>query len=95
MRLVYTAQAYRDLDAIWLYIAKDNRRAADRVIARIRQSAEMLADHPKLGRVWESGATRALLVSGLPYRIPYRVSEDAATVEILTVWHTSRLPPVL
>lgn len=95
MRLVYTARAYRDLDEIWLYVADDNRRAADRVIARIRQSAETLADHPMLGRVRDSGKTRVLLVSGLPYRIHYRLIEHAGTIEILTIWHTSRLPPAL
>lgn len=52
----------------------------------------MLADHPELGRPWDK-ATRAPTVSGLPYRIHYRVDEKAGAVEIITVAHTSQLPP--
>jgi hypothetical protein len=38
-------------------------------VNRIRQSTEMLADHPMLGRD-RDGRTRALVVSGLPYPYP-------------------------
>ena len=39
------------------------------------------------------GPTRALVVSGLPYRIHNRLNEAAGLVEIATVAHTSRRPP--
>ena len=39
------------------------------------------------------GATRVLVVSGLPYRIHYRVDDATDTVEIITVAHTSQKPP--
>ena len=52
----------------------------------------MLADHPMLGRDWD-GRTRALTVSGLPYRIHYRIDESTETVEVVTVAHTSQKPP--
>ena len=65
MRLVYTARAYRTLDAIWLYIAEDSRRAADQVVARIRQSIEILADFPGLYPAYDGGPVRVLTVSGL------------------------------
>ncbi len=57
---------------------------------RIRQTIELLADFPRIGRKWEGGATRALNVSGLPYRVHYRIDEAAATVQIITIAHTSR-----
>ncbi len=60
---------------------------------RIIYTAEMLGDFPLLGSVWEGGETRSLLVSSLPYRIHYRVVEAGGMVEIITVAHTSQLPP--
>ncbi|WP_267901431.1 type II toxin-antitoxin system RelE/ParE family toxin [Amaricoccus solimangrovi] len=76
------------------YIAYDDIMAAAKVANRIRQSTEMLADHPMLGREWD-GHTRALVVSGLPYRVHYRINERAGVVEIITVAHTSRKSPRL
>lgn len=92
MKLVFSPRALRRLREIQAYIAYDNISAATRVMQRIRQTADMLADHPKLGREWD-GATRALVVSGLPYRIHYRINEEAGRVEVITVAHTSCKPP--
>jgi plasmid stabilization system protein ParE len=78
---------------IQAYIAYDNVTAALQVVSRIRQCAELLADHPKLGPVWMGGPTRALVVSGLPYRLHYRLNEAAGAVEIITVAHMSQRPP--
>ena len=94
MRLIFTARAQRRLREIQAYTAYHNVAAADLVMHRIRQTAEMLSDHPRLGRKWRGG-TRALLVSGLPYRIHYRLDEAAGVVEVLTVAHTSQRPPRL
>ena len=50
----------------------------------------MLADFPEIAPEWDGGPTRALTVSGLPYRIHYRLRPDA--VEIIKIAHTSRKP---
>lgn len=94
MQLVYSREAYDQLDLIWQHIAKDNPRAADDVISRIRQSVEILKDHPRLGAQYMSGAQRRLYVSGLPYFIYYEIFEDRCLIEIVTIFHTSRKPPV-
>ena len=52
----------------------------------------MLGDHPELGRVWQDGASRALSVPGLPYRIHYKVLAGQR-VAVITVAHMSQLPP--
>ena len=52
-------QADADLDSIWSYIAVDNIRAADTLLARIGTVFEMLVQSPLAGRV------RADLVQGL------------------------------
>jgi plasmid stabilization system protein ParE len=44
-----TPQAMEDLDAIWWFIAEDNRDAADRVETEIVASCRRLARHPLMG----------------------------------------------
>lgn len=95
MKLVLSPRAVRRLREIRSYIAYDDAVAAARVVERIRQSIEMLADHPGLGRPWDDGRTRALTVSGLPDRVHYRIVEDAERSEVITVAHLSQRPPRL
>lgn len=91
MKLIISPRAARRLREIQAHIALDaNLNIALRVVLRIRQSAEMLTDFPKLAPEWDGGPARALVVSGLPYRIHYRLSADA--VEIITVAHISQKP---
>ena len=45
-----TPDAIDDLDAIWVYIDKDNPLAADAVEEEIRSACAMLAEGPKRGR---------------------------------------------
>ncbi len=90
MRVVFSDRATLRLRQIHRYIAEDNPIAAERVAIRIRQTVELLADFPRIGRIWEDGATRAINVSGLPYRVHYRIDEAAETVQIITIAHTSR-----
>ena len=94
MRLVISPRAARRLREIQAHIALEaNLQIALRVVLRIRQSAEMLTDFPMLAPVWDDGPTRALVVSGLPYRIHYRIKGDV--VDIITIAHTSQRPPKL
>lgn len=45
--------AIADLDEIWLYIAQDNPRAADRVIGEIYDAIYALAERPTMGHTRE------------------------------------------
>ncbi len=45
----FTAQATEDLDAIWWFIAGDNREAAERVEAEIVAACRRVANHPLMG----------------------------------------------
>jgi toxin ParE1/3/4 len=49
-RLTITASARADLKAIHAYIARDDPRAARRVIERLRAVARLLANNPGMGR---------------------------------------------
>jgi plasmid stabilization system protein ParE len=89
--VVYSELCRTRLHDIQGHIAFHNIRAATRVVDRIIYAAEMLGDHPLLGTLWKGGPTRALTIPGLRYRIHYQVRDNR--VEIITVAHTSQLPP--
>jgi addiction module RelE/StbE family toxin len=95
VKVALSDRAKRDLREIQSWIAYDNPMAALRVATRILQLIELLADFPQLGRKWEDGLTRAIVVPRLPYRIHYQVDDSAGTVNIITVVHTRRRPPTL
>jgi toxin ParE1/3/4 len=81
-------QYERDLADIWTHIADNSEEAADRVIAAIEETIELIVEFPGLG------APCPHLVSGLrrtmwrEYLIYYRVRED--TIEIVRALHGRR-----
>lgn len=87
----WTVRAVRRLDQAGEYIARDDPRAAARVVARIVAAVEALAEQPALGRVGRLPGTRELVFADIPYIVPYRVGPEA--VEILTVMHTAQKWP--
>ncbi|RRI06333.1 type II toxin-antitoxin system RelE/ParE family toxin [Mesorhizobium tamadayense] len=88
-RTRWTLRASRRLDQIGAFIGKDNPRAAARVIARI--AANNLAEQPAMGRVGRIKGTRELVLTDIPYIIPYRVV--SGEIEILTVIHAAQQWP--
>ena len=87
MRLVWTAGATRQLDAVGEYVANDNPRAATKLLKSIRKSAEVLKKNPFIGRRTEFDNVRELVVYP-NYLLSYRVSSVA--VEVLQVWHVAQ-----
>lgn len=85
MRIRWLDDAVDDLIAIADYIAKDNPKAARSVAGCIKNSVNSLREHQGLGRLGRAEETRELVVSGLPYIIPYRVKNNV--IEILRVLH--------
>lgn len=92
MNVNFTPQARDDLAAIRDWIAQDDERAADRVVARIVQTAMMFGQFPLLGRSGLVEGTREFSVVGLPYVIIYRIASDTE-VDVLTIIHTRRKYP--
>jgi toxin ParE1/3/4 len=88
----FTPQAQDDLRAIREWIALDNELAAERVIARIRQTVMMFEQFPLLGHEGEVPDTREFKVTGLPYLIVYCIA-SATDLDILTVIHSARKYP--
>jgi addiction module RelE/StbE family toxin len=92
LRLRWTRLAESDLDQIAAYIGQDSPAAAARVILELIDRVEtLLSRHPGIGRPGRVLGTRELIISGLPYIVPYRVRDR--NVEILRVMHTSRRWP--
>ncbi len=91
MRIRLTKAAIRDLREAHAYIAADNPQAAQRVVLKIEKAIDLIGERPEIGRPVPGQPVRQWSVPGLPYVIPYRVSEDL--VEIVRIYHTSRQRP--
>jgi toxin ParE1/3/4 len=89
-RLRLTAAAQRDLDEIWLYIARDSEDAVSRFVDEIVARFALLRSTPELGRA------RDELKPGLRshpvenYVIYYRQKRD--TISVLRIVHGARDP---
>jgi len=81
-------KAETDLLEIWLYIAQDSPRAADRLLDRIEAQCRLLADNPRLGRARPEIApdARAWVVG--QYLVLYREQDDG--IEVVRVVHGAR-----
>lgn len=90
MRIAWTRPALRDLPAIWAYVAQDKPDAAARLVACLKEAADLLSEQPHIGRAGRIAETRELVVSGTPYILVYRVR--AGRVQILAALHGMRRP---
>ncbi len=91
MRVKWLRQALLDLDEIEAYATADSPAMAVKVVVKIITAVTLLREQQGIGRAGRVPGTKELLVSGLPYIIPYRVKDE--TVQILRVYHTSRKRP--
>jgi len=87
-KFILTPQAERDLEDIWLYIAQDNPRAADKLLDRIETQCQLLASHPQLGRARDDIAQGLRHHPLSNYLILYRTVPRG--VEIVRVAHGAR-----
>ena len=91
MRIIWLDEAERDLDRIAEYILKDDPAAALRLIYTIREATQVLSEHPNVGRTGRVEGARELVISGLPYILPYQIAGQE--ISILALMHTSRKWP--
>jgi addiction module RelE/StbE family toxin len=90
MKVIIREVAYRDLDEIHAWIAKDRPAAADRVIDRIIQSTELLGHFPYIGHAGRARGTQEWIVTGLPYILVYTVNQEADELTVVGVFHGAR-----
>jgi toxin ParE1/3/4 len=91
MRIVWTAPALREVEAIGDYIALESPRASARIVTRVFDRVATLADHPEIGRPGRIPGTRELVITNTPFVVPYRVRGDL--IEVLSVFHGARRWP--
>ena len=91
MHVRWLKRALKNLDEEAEYIARDDPKAAERIVEHIATTVDRLIAHPALGRPGRVPGTRELIVSGTSYIVPYRVIGD--TIVILRVFHTARKWP--
>jgi len=85
LRIRWFRQALHDLDQIETYIAEDNPATAVDIVVTIIKAVSLLGAQQGLGRVGRVPGTKELIVSGLPYIVPYRVKDGE--VQVLRVYH--------
>jgi toxin ParE1/3/4 len=91
MRVVYTEEALKDLDAIAGWLIAHYPAVAPAVERRIRSVVAHIARWPESSRrTAKRPDVRAMPLGRYPYRIFYRVTDD--TVEILHIHHSAREP---
>ncbi len=89
MRIVWSPQSMRDLDAIREYIAKDSERYADLTVARIFAAVERQLQFPHSGRIVpERNEPEIREIIAGRFRVVYRVRDTS--IEVATVFRSSR-----
>ena len=87
-RLKLTKAAERDLEEIWLYIARDSVAYADAYIDKVLSRCALLAEHPESGRVRDDVAKGLCAIPVESHIIFYRVKRKH--VVISRVLHSAR-----
>ncbi|TDK36738.1 type II toxin-antitoxin system RelE/ParE family toxin [Rhizobium deserti] len=87
----YTKRALGRLRHVGDWIGQDNPAAAERVVARIARSIDLLRDHPHKGRPGRLADTREFVLTDIPYIIVYRLMPNH--IQIITIMHTSQRWP--
>lgn len=90
MRLIFEEEALDDLQGIFNWIAKDNPRAATRLIGRIFHKLELLLTpgFARMGRIGLDPGSYELVEH--PYIIVYEVREQRDEIVVLAIFHGAR-----
>ena len=89
-KYMLTPRAQQDLREIWLYIALENERAADKLLNSLLDKFELVAEHPEMGSARPGlSPTARILIEG-QYVAMYEPALDG--VVIMGVVHGTRDP---
>ncbi|MFN8715036.1 MAG: type II toxin-antitoxin system RelE/ParE family toxin [Bacteroidota bacterium] len=87
----WTRQAIGDVDSIAKYIATDSIKYAEIQVNRFFESAQILYNQPKAGRIvpeYNKVSLREIIIGN--YRLVYKIV-SAHRIDILTVHHSARI----
>ena len=92
-----TDRATRDLDIIYVFINVPASEGAARWFSRLHRTISSLATAPHMGKVTrEDKDAREVIYGKKPhlYRILYEIIEDEHRIDVLSIWHGRRRPPI-
>jgi toxin ParE1/3/4 len=93
-RIIWSPEAIAQLGRVVRYMARDNPAAAEKVGHAIIEKCVLLADFPRLGKIFRKMARDDIReIPVPPYRIIYSINDGGKVIEILTVWHGARQEP--
>jgi toxin ParE1/3/4 len=92
VRLRYAPRARTDLNEIYKYISSHNETAATAVLRQIRETSELLAKYPGLGRQTDLPGVRVFPIARYPFLVYHRVGRNELV--IIHVRHTRRAVPL-
>ena len=95
MKPRFSVRATRQIDNIYLFIARDDLLAAQRVVDRIYDAARFVTEYPKAGHATKQEGLRAIPAGPYPYVLYFRWSARHRQILILRVLHTARCRPEL
>jgi addiction module RelE/StbE family toxin len=72
MKVRFARSAQRDIQRIYSYISNESPQAASRVVTRLSELSNALADHPQTGRATDQANTRVVVVPNLRHFIFYQ-----------------------
>ncbi len=80
MKVIFSAAADRKLVEIYRYIAIENHapESAEKLLADIREQVKILADMPKIGRVFTSENIRFIVIR--KHVIVYKIKGNTVTI---------------
>lgn len=85
MEIIWRPRAIEDLEHARAYIARENPRAARRVLSLILAAIARLPQTPDIGRPGRVPGTRELVIPRTPYLVAYTV--HAGQLQILDILH--------
>lgn len=89
----WTRKALDNLETAVHSIASDSPGNAHKVAQKIWDSIQLLKQQPGMGRPGRVSGTRELIISDLPFVVPY--AENNGEIVILRIIHTSMKWPEL
>ena len=89
MKLVWLPEARDDIRRLFDFLLEKDSQAATRMLARVREGAEVLLQHPRSGKQMEDESERRELF--VPFGVGafvlrYRLQEGH--IVVLRVWHS-------
>ncbi len=96
-RVNLTDRASRDFDDLYDFINASESVAAARRFSRLEDMIDSLATAPRMGKgAREDKDVREVIYGNKPhfYRVLYQIDESDRRIDILTIWHGKRNPPV-